>query len=88
MRNSNPQFFFIFFEGIMPTLRRDSKTGPGFAFRLPPQHSRFSAKLVTIVTVTVHAHHRKRRSYHSSLQHELSLSKIIIYKYIIISKSS
>ena len=59
MRNSTPKFFFIFFEGIMPTLRRDSKTGPGFAFRLPPQHSRFSAKLVTIVTVTVHAHHRK-----------------------------
>jgi len=53
MRNSNPQFFLFFFEGIMPTLRRDSKTGPGFAFRLPPQHSRFSAKLVTIVTVTV-----------------------------------
>ena len=48
MRNSNPQFFFIFFEGILPTLRRDSKTGPGFAFRLPPQHSRFSLNLLQL----------------------------------------
>ena len=37
----------------MPTLRRDSKTGPGFAFRLPPSTFPILAKLVTVVTVTV-----------------------------------
>lgn len=59
MRNSNPNFFLFFFEGTMPTLRRDSKTGPCFAFRLPLNIPDPRAKLVTIVTVTVHAHHRK-----------------------------
>lgn len=28
MRNSNPQFFLFFFEGIMPTLAETAKPGP------------------------------------------------------------
>ena len=59
MRNSNPPIFFYFFlrHHDNPPQRQQNRA----PFCLPPPPSTFPilAKLVTIVTVTVHAHHRK-----------------------------
>lgn len=59
MRNSNPQFFLFFLRASCQPSAETAKPGPVLPSAFPLNIPDSRLKLVTIVTVTVHAHHRK-----------------------------